>query len=288
MIHPTAVIDKKAQIDEGVSVGPYAVIEAGVVLEKNVRVGPYVHVKGDTRVGEGTFIGTGAVVGELPQIVGCKENNGKLRIGKNNVIREYVTIHVSSSSEKVTSLGDNNFLMGFSHVGHDCRLQNSVVVCNGALVAGHVDIGDRAFVSGGVVVHQFVRIGRLAMIGGLSRVNQDVPPFMMLVGDSRIWGLNLVGLKRAGFKPADIARVKQGFNVLYRQRLSQSGALEKLKTLDSAAVKEIVDFVQDSKRGICGPQKNSLWEKIFLDYPYFARTRIEAYDIFLRCRRKTI
>jgi UDP-N-acetylglucosamine acyltransferase len=238
-----------------------------------------VHIKGNTEIGANTFIGTGALIGGNAQMLGLKENNGRIRIGQNNVIREYVTINSSSSSEKETVLGDNNFLMAFCHIAHDCKLGNNIVICNGSLVAGHVEIQDKAFISGNVVIHQFVRIGRFAMIGGLSRVNQDVPPFMMVVGDSTVWSINLVGLKRGGFSSKEVLEIKKAFKTLYASKLTIKGALDKLKGTDSPHVKEIVDFVSNSKRGVSGPKRSTLIEKVFLDYPYFLRSRIQTYDL---------
>ena len=283
MIHPTALIDKEVIADRDIEVGAYAVLGKGVHLGKGVKISPFVHLEGDIFIDDNTFVGTGAVIGGAAQILGLKENTGRVRIGKNNIIREYVTINASSTPEKTTYIGNNNFLMAFSHIAHDCQLGNSIVVCNGALIAGHVQIQDNAFISGNVVLHQFVRIGRLAMIGGLSRVNQDVP-FMMLVGDSRIWGLNLVGLKRKGFSIKEISAVKEAFNILYRKSLSPKNALQELEQIGSQEAKEIKDFILYSKRGICGPNKSSLLEKIFLDYPYFLRNKIPTYDLFLRKR----
>lgn len=284
MIHPTALIDKEVIADRDIEVGAYAVLGKGVHLGKGVKISPFVHLEGDIFIDDNTFVGTGAVIGGAAQILGLKENTGRVRIGKNNIIREYVTINASSTPEKTTYIGNNNFLMAFSHIAHDCQLGNSIVVCNGALIAGHVQIQDNAFISGNVVLHQFVRIGRLAMIGGLSRVNQDVPPFMMLVGDSRIWGLNLVRLKRKGFSIKEISAVKEAFNILYRKSLSPKNALQELEQIGSQEAKEIKDFILSSKRGICGPNKSSLLEKIFLDYPYFLRNKIPTYDLFLRKR----
>lgn len=282
MIHPTAVIDKNAVIGSNAEIGAYSVIEKGVRLGDSVVISPYVHIKGNTSIGDNTFIGTGAVIGEAAQILGTRENNGRIEIGKNNIIREYVTINSSSFAGKVTIIGDNNFFMAFSHIAHDCKLGNNIVICNGSLVAGHVDIQDKAFISGNVVIHQFVRIGRLAMIGGLSRVNQDVPPFMMVVGDSSVWSINLVGLKRAGFSNDEIIKIKRAFKIIYGSNLSVKGALEKLQSADSDKVKEIVDFISLSKRGISGPKKSTLKEKLFLDYPYFIRTKVESYRLFSR------
>jgi UDP-N-acetylglucosamine acyltransferase len=206
-------------------------------------------------------------------------------IGKNNVIREYVTIHSSSGAGQVTSIGDNNFFMAFAHVAHDCDIKNNVVLCNGVLVAGHVQISDWAFLSGYVGVHQFVRIGRCAMIGGLTRVTQDVPPFMMVVGNSRVWGLNMVGLKRRGFSLKDIGEIKKAFQIIYRDKLSQANAMERLKNIESPLIKEIADFVESAKRGICGPQKSSFIQKLFLDYPYFLLLKIDVYRLFFDAQK---
>ena len=274
MIHPSAVIDKKAVVEDSADIGAYAVIEDGVHIGKNVTINPYAHIKGNTIIGEDSFIGTGAVIGELPQMLGQRDNIGKLRIGKNVTIREYVTIHTSIEKDKETVIGDNCFLMGFSHVGHDCCLANDVVVCNNSSLAGHVQVGERTFISGTVVVHQFTRIGRLAMVSGLARVNQDIPPFMLVVGDSRVWGVNTVGIKRAGMSTQDLAEIKKAFSVIYRKNLSIKNALAQLEKVDSPLIKEIVVFVLGSKRGICGPKKSNFWERLFLDYPYFVRSKI--------------
>jgi len=288
MINPKAVIDKNAVLAEDVRVGPYAIIAAGVQLGKGVTVSAHAHLVGNTYIGDNTFIGSGAIIGAAPQMVGIKESVGKVYIGKNNIIREYTTIHSSISQDKVTSIGNDNFLMAFSHIAHDCKLENNIVVCNGALIAGHVQVGDRTFISGNVVIHQYVRIGRLAMVGGLSRVNQDILPFTMVVGDSRVWGLNLVGLKRADFSKEDINQIRKAYNFLYRKNLSFKSALAELEKIDSAKVKEMVVFILSSKRGICGPKKTTFWEKIFLDYPYFVRTKIPTYNLFLKDKNRQL
>ncbi len=284
MIHPKALIDKEAALGNGVEVGAYAIIEKGVVLGKSVVVSPFAYIKANTSVGDDTFIGSGAVIGEAPQMIGITKASGRVYIGKNNIIREYVTINCSMSMDKSTTLGDNNFLMAFSHIAHDCKLANNIVVCNGSLIAGHVEIADKAFISGNVGVHQFVRIGKLAMVAGLSRVNQDVPPFMMVVGDSSVRGINSVGLKRADFTREDIRQVKEAHNFIYRKKLALNSALANLEQIESDKVKEIVVFILSSKRGICGSKRSSFFEKIFLDYPYFLRTKIPAYDLFLKAK----
>jgi UDP-N-acetylglucosamine acyltransferase len=284
-IDQTAVVDKKARLEEDVTIGPYAIVEGGVHLAKGVSIGAYAHIKGNSYLGEGTWVGTGAVVGEIPQMLGMRQTEGKLYIGKNNTIREYVTIHTATKANCSTTIGDNNFLMGFSHIAHDCKLANNIVVCNGSLLAGGVEVGDRAFISGCVVVHQFVRVGELAMIGGLSRVNQDVLPFMMVVGDSRVWGINLVGLRRAKFLRPEIKKIKQAYKIIYRKGLPSKKALSELELIESEKVKEISLFILSSKRGISGPKKSSLTEKLFLDYPYFIRSKILTYDRFLESRK---
>ena len=278
MIHPKAIVEKGVVLGEDVNIGPYTYIEKGVCLGKGVKVSAFAHLKGDTYIGENTFIGSGSVIGEAPQSLGAKEAEGKVYIGKNNVIREYVTINRASFPDKATSLGDNNFLMACSHIAHDCKLSNNIVICNGVLIGGHVEIGDKAFISANTAVHQFVRIGRIAMIGGLSRVNQDVLPFMMVMGDSRVWGINLVGLKRADFKREEINQVRKAYKILYRKDLALKSALAKLEKIESDKVKEMIVFILSSQRGICGPKRSSLWEKLFLDYPYLTRRKVPAYD----------
>ena len=280
-IHPSAIVAPQAVLAEDVQIGPYAVVEGDVHLDKNVVVGAHAHIKGKTTIGEGTIVGSHAVIGEVAQVVGLKEAGG-LRIGKNNVLREYVTIHSARDPQKETVLGDDNFLMLFAHVGHDVIIHNNVVLCPFVMLAGHVEVFDRAFVSGGVAVHQFARLGRAAMVSGLSRVNQDVPPFMLLVGDSRIWGINTVGAKRMGLKMQDLAALKFCHSALYREKLSVSNALDKINNHVSPLAKEIASFIETSQRGICGPKTSSFRERLFIDYPYFVRHRL---DIWLKYRQ---
>ncbi len=279
-IHPAAIVDSGAVLGEGVKIGPYAIVEKGVRLGNGVSVGALAHIRGNTSIGDNTMIGTGALIGECAQMLGLRENIGKLFIGKNNIIREYVTVHASTSADKETVIGDDNYLMGFVHIAHDCIIRNKVVICNGTLVAGHVEIEDYAFVSGNVVVHQFVRIGKNAMIGGLSRINQDVPPFMMVVGDSKVWGINLVGLKRRGFSKEEISAIKKAYTSLYRKGITQKHALAEMEEMTAEGVKEIKVFILASKRGICSAKRSTLREKLFLDYPYFVRTKLPLYAAF--------
>ena len=285
-IHPTAIISPKAELDENVEIGPYCVIEEGVKIEKGTKLGPYVHVKGRTTIGRDNIIHTGCVIGERAQMFGLREDKGRLKIGNGNIIREYVTIHASTDEANETQIGNNNYLMGFAHIAHDCKIGNQVIICNGTLLAGHVEVGDKAFISGNVVIHQFVRIGRLAMIAGLARVNQDVPPFMLLVGNSRIWGINLVGLKRAGFDKERIYLVRRIYEILYRQGLPLNKALEKLRELNTDLSLEVLNFIRNSKRGVSGPHTSTFLERIFLDYPLLLRCKIATYKFKRRWEPK--
>ena len=287
MIDPKAVINKEAILGEGVTVGPYAVIEKGVKLGDGVTVSPFAHLKGNTCIGDNTFIGTGSVIGEAPQILGVQGNIGKIYIGKSNFIREYVTINSSASYDKATSLGDNNLLMAFSHVGHDCKLSNNIVLCNSVLLAGHVEVQNNAFVSANVSVHQFSKIGALSMIGGHSRVSQDVPPFMMVMGNSRVWGLNLVGLKRAGLDKEDFCLLKKAYKIIYCKKLSMKNILAELETMGANKVKEIIVFILSSKRGICKAKRNTFIEKVFLNYPYLFMSKFSSCALFLKNKRLT-
>ncbi len=283
-IDSTAIISPEAEIAESVTVGAYCVIEGSVRIRKNTKISPYVHIKGNTAIGEGNLIHSGCVIGEKPQMLGLKEEIGKLVIGNNNVIREYVTIHTSTKEDTETRIGDNNYLMAFSHIAHDCHLKSNVIMSNGSLLAGHVEVEDNVTISGNSAVHQFVRIGRLAMVGGLSRVTQDIPPFMMCIGNSKIWGINTVGLKRAGISSEEIRQIKKAYRILYRERLPVKKSIEKLEKINSLKTQEIVTFIRNSKRGIAGANRSTVFEKIFLNYPFLIRREIESYRTLKKTR----
>ncbi len=282
--HRTAIISPEAEIASDVEIGPYCIIEDDVKIASGTKLLAYVHIKGNTHIGQNNLIHSGCVLGEKPQMLGLRNNPGRLEIGNDNIIREYVTVHTSTSQENTTLIGDDNYLMGFSHIAHDCRLGNGIILCNGSLLAGHTEIQDKVFISGNVVVHQFVRIGRLAMIAGLARVNQDVPPYMLLVGNSRIWGVNLIGLKRAKFNSHEIKAIKRAFDLIYRKGLPPGKYHTGLEEIDSPQVKEIKEFIQSSQRGISGTRRSDFWERIFLDYPLLVRIKIATYRKFTRNR----
>ena len=252
MISSLAVIDKEAVLDKGVEVGPYAIIEGGVTIGQRVKIWPHAYICSGTRIGEDTQIHMGAVIGHVPQDLAYKGEKTGLIIGKRNIIREYATIHRGTKEGSSTAIGDDNYFMALSHVGHNCEVGNRVIVSNGALLAGYVKVEDAAFISGNVVIHQFCRIGTLAMIGGFSGVNKDVPPYMLLRGPSIIRSINLVGMRRAKIAPAVIRTLKESFRLLYRADLNMTQAISGIESLEpSRELKILVEFIRGSKRGIC-------------------------------------
>lgn len=252
-IHKTAIISSKANIAKDVEIGPNVIIEDGVTIAAGVKIMANAYICRGTEIGKNTEVHIGAVLGHVPQDVSFKKGTKSfLKIGQDNIIREYATIHRGSRPGSSTIIGDGNFIMGLSHIAHDCIIGNNIVLANGALVAGHAQIQDHAFISGNVTVHQFARIGELAMIAGLTRVNKDVPPFMLVKGDSLICSVNLVGIQRAGFTPAAIRAIKEAFKLLFMSEMIFSQALEKLaQNNPTKEVKQLIDFIKSSQRGIC-------------------------------------
>jgi UDP-N-acetylglucosamine acyltransferase len=210
------------------------------------------HLSGRTTIGQNNQLHIGVVIGHTPQHLAYKGGDSGVRIGNGNIFREYVTIHRGYHPGQDTVIGDNNFLMAMSHVAHDAVVGNNVILANGALLAGHTHVEDNANLSGNVAVHQFVRIGRLAMIGGLSKVIKDVPPFMMVDGVSLVHGLNTVGLRRAGYDITTRKQIKEAYRILYRSGLNVPQAVERLEAEfgDVAPVQELVTFIRKSVRGI--------------------------------------
>src|SRR6266436_6040417 len=216
-IAPTARIDPRASIGPDVSIGDYCVIEPDVAIGAGCRLEPYVYVKRWTTLGEANQISAGTVLGTDPLDKNFTGERSYLRIGSGNKIREHYTISRGTQPESVTTIGDGNYIMTSGHIAHNCTIGDDTVIASCALVAGYVEVEDQAFISGGVVVHQYSKIGRLAMIGGNTRVNSDVPPFFLYTDfNVAAKGLNLVGLRRAGFKPPDIAALKAAYKILYR------------------------------------------------------------------------
>lgn len=252
-IHPNALVSPKAQLGEGNDIGPGCVIEDGVVLGSGNRLWMNVYVGPGTTLGDENQVHMGAVIGHVPQDLAFSGGPTFTRIGSRNTIREYVTIHRGTKEGTATVLGDDNFLMANAHVGHNGRLGNKVVMVNLATLAGHCTVEDQAVLSGMVVVHQFVRIGRLAMVSGLSAVNKDVPPYLLCGGrPAVIQGLNAVGLRRAGISPSAREEIKRAYKLLYREGLNVAHASETIhRECRSSEVVAMLTFVKSSKRGIC-------------------------------------
>jgi len=251
-IHKTAIVSPKSNIDKSADIGPNVIIEPGVTIGKDVIIMANSYISGGTEIGDGTQVHIGAVIGHDPQDYNYKGGKTFTRIGKNNIIREYVTIHRGTSEGTSTVIGNNNFILAHSHVAHNCHIDDNVVIANGALLAGYVEVGKGVFISGNVVFHQYCRIGCYAMIGGFSGVNQDVPPYTIIRGPSVVRGVNLIGLRRSGIKKESINEIKKAYALLYTSGLSQGKAIEEIKnTLKSEEIKIFTSFIEGSKRGIC-------------------------------------
>lgn len=252
MIHPTAIIHPKARLAPTVRVGPYAVIDAGVELGADCIVGPQVHLTGETTVGARNRFHAGCVIGDAPQDLKYNDEPTRLRIGDGNVFREHVTVHRSNKVSEDTVIGSHNFFMAGAHVAHNCLVGNYAIFANGALLGGHVTVQDRAFISGNSVVHQFVRVGTLAIMQGLSGISKDLPPYTIAVNVNEICGLNLVGLRRAGFTAAERLELKKLYHTLFRGGKSVSNALAEAREMDPGPKgRVLLDFVAESRRGCC-------------------------------------
>lgn len=251
MIHPTALVDPGARLDPSVEVGAYAVIDAHVEVGPGCRVGPHVHLTGHTTIGAGNVFHSGCVIGDAPQDLKYDGAPTRLLIGERNVFREYVTVHRSNKLAEHTVIGSGNFLMAHCHVGHNSLLGNSIIIANGALLAGHVTVQDRAFISGNCLVHQFVRIGSLALMQGGSAVSKDLPPFTIARGDNGICGLNIIGLRRAGVGSAERLELKALYRHLFRSGLTLRAALAATDAFTGAPARALIDFARGSKRGLC-------------------------------------
>jgi len=252
MIHPTAIIHPKAQLDSTVSVGPFAVIDEHVTIGPNCRIGPHAHVTGHTTAGASNTFHAGCVIGEAPQDLKYQGEPTGLRVGDNNIFREHVTVHRSNTEAEPTAIGSHNFLMAHCHVGHNARVADHVIVANGALLGGHVLVQDRAFVSGNCLVHQFVRVGTLALMQGGAAISKDLPPFCVARGNNEICGLNAIGLRRAGLKSGERLELKRIYRVLFRSGQKLSAAIVAArKEFTSECARALLDFVASSQRGIC-------------------------------------
>ena len=258
-IHRTAIVDPTAQIGAYIEIGPYSVIGPKVVVGDRTVIQSHVVIEEHVTLGQKNFIGHGAIIGGAPQDLGFSpERKTTVQIGDENVIREYCTIHRGSADGTATKIGDKNFLMVGVHVGHNCEIANNVIIANNCLLAGHVIVDDQAFLGGGSTFHQHMHVGRLVMVQGSSAFGKDLPPFTMAAERNAIFGVNAIGLKRAGFSAQDRDEIKNAFKLLYTSGLNISQALEKAASMKlGAPAREFFDFVANAKkRGIC-PYKGS-------------------------------
>ncbi|MFT7643917.1 MAG: UDP-N-acetylglucosamine acyltransferase [Pirellulaceae bacterium] len=255
-VHPLALVHPDAKLGSDVVVGPFSIIEAGVEVGPGCRLSSHVVLKTGTRVGARNEFSEGVTLGGIPQHKGVGERQGELVIGDENMIRENVTLHRAFNEGSVTTIGDRNLFMVNSHVGHDAAIGDDTILANNVMIGGHVNIGHGAIVSGGAGIHQFCRVGPYCMIGGLARVTQDVPPYLMLDGHSAsAVGINRVGLKRNGFSVADIKEIKELYRLMFRSGLRWDEVMEELKGRDGHA-QTYFEFLSQGKRGFINERRS--------------------------------
>ena len=253
-VQSSAVVHPKAELADDVCVGHYSIIGPEVKIGSGTVIGDHCVIEGRTALGKNNRIFTGAVIGSMPQDLKYRDEKTEVLIGDNNIIREYVTVNLGTTASGRTSIGNNNLLMAYAHIAHDCVIGQGAVIANAGTLAGHIAVEDKAILGGLAAVHQFVRIGRLSIVGGLSRVIQDVPPFSLCVGQpARVMGLNREGLKRAKFSSATLTELKHAFKVIFFSKLSIKHALETLaaENLSTPEVRYLYEFIKSSQRGIC-------------------------------------
>ena len=254
MIHPTAIIDKSADIDESVEIGPYCIIQGNVIIKKGSQLLSHVVVHGRTEIGENCTISPFSSLGGPPQDISYKEEDTTLIIGNNNTIKEYVTMNRGTMhGGGITNVGNNNFIMAYTHIAHDCMVGNNIIMANCATLAGHVEVADSVIFAGLCAVHQFCKIGKYAFISGLTGVPKDVPPFMIAAGSrAKLYGLNVVGLERHGFQKEEISKLKKAYRILFRSALPLTESLKIIREeLAGEHISDLVGFIESSKRGIC-------------------------------------
>ena len=251
-IHPTAVISPDSHIGADVSIGPFAIVEPDVSVGDGCVLAAHTVVKSGTKMGSGNQLHEGAVLGGIPQHLGLTDEMGGLIIGDGNIFRENATVHRAYLPDQNTVVGNRNMVMINAHIAHDCIVEDEAIFANNVMLAGHVEIGTKAYISGAVGIHQFCRIGRQAMVGGQARVTRDVPPYITIDGLSNsVVGLNLIGLRRSGMSTADIRQLKDAYRIIYRQNLSWDETIETLRsTFTSGPAADYAPFMQAAKRGI--------------------------------------
>jgi UDP-N-acetylglucosamine acyltransferase len=253
-IHPSAIISPLAELAEDVEVGPLVVIEGRVRLGPGCVLRPFAHLVGPLTMGRQNVVFSGAVIGERPQHLKYNDEETGVAIGDCNVFREHVTVHRATTQSWTTRIGSHNFFMAGSHVAHDCQIGNHCILANGALLGGHCLLADNVYLSGNSAVHQFVRIGRLALLSGVSASTKDIPPFIIQQEINTAFGVNVVGMRRAGLTGEQIDAVRRAFHILFREGLVIPNALTRIEAElgDIDVVAELVQFIRESTRGVSG------------------------------------
>ncbi|MCM8792135.1 MAG: acyl-ACP--UDP-N-acetylglucosamine O-acyltransferase [Candidatus Omnitrophica bacterium] len=253
-IHSTAIVSRKANLPPDIEVGPYSIIGDNVRIGEGTYIGAFCVIEGNTTIGKRCKIFTGAVVGSIPQDLKYKGERTFLEIGDDNIIREYCTFNSGTGEGGKTVIGNNNLFMAYSHIAHDCIIGDNCIIANGGTLAGHVTIEDRAVIGGLVAIHQFVRVGKLSIIGGCSKVVQDIPPYSTCDGHpARVYGINLIGLRRANLSSATIREISHSFKIIFNSKLSLKSAIKKLESKKDLPTEVIylIEFIKNSSRGIC-------------------------------------
>jgi UDP-N-acetylglucosamine acyltransferase len=251
-IHPTAIVSPEAVLAQGVVIGPYAILEGAVRLGPGCVVKARAHLCGPLKMGRGNLIFPGAVLGERPQHLRYNDEPTGVEIGDGNIFRENVTVHRATTHSWVTRIGSNNFFMSGSHVAHDCNIGNHCIIANNALIGGHCILADNVYISGNSAIHQFVRIGRLALLSGCSGTSKDIPPFIIQQGINIVEGVNVIGMRRAGYSSEQIDAVRRAFRILFREGLPLPAAIARLEQElgQFTAVQEMLAFLRDCAHGI--------------------------------------
>ncbi len=254
MIHPTAIIDSKADIDSNVDVGPHSIIGANVQIGSGTVIGPHVVIQPHVEIGPDCHIFQYASIGAVPQALKFQGEETYVKIGRGTVIREFVTVNRGTGfGGEITEVGEENFLMAYVHIAHDCKTGRKVILANNATLAGHIVIEDFVTVGGLVAIHQFVRIGNYAYIGGKSAVVKDIPPYVIAAGDrAKLHGLNSVGLRRHGFSQETLSSLKKAYRIIFRIGLTLNEAIERVKAEveEVSEVNDLIRFINSSERGI--------------------------------------
>jgi UDP-N-acetylglucosamine acyltransferase len=251
-VHPTAILSPHVDLADNVEVGAYAILDGAIKIGPDCVIRPAVHIFGNVAMGRGNQVFTGAVLGEQPQHLRYNGEPTRVDIGDNNVFRENVTIHRGTTHSMTTRIGNGNFFMAGSHVAHDCDIGNNCIIANGALIGGHVVLHDNVYLSGNCAVHQFARIGRLALLSGCSATSKDIPPFIIQQNIDAVCGINVVGMRRAGLKLVQINAVRQAFRIIFRSNLTLPAALGTMEAEfgDVDVIQEMIAFLRKCPKGI--------------------------------------